>query len=291
MVDRRLVRYVREQSMKGYSIQSIRTALIRSGYSPDITDAVLVAAQRQPRNVILVFLVLVLFLGLVISFFLLYPRDKELTPPISPSIIIQIVSSPVRTGMPIRFTFAPRGNVQSLDARMPVRFTLRDGYGSTVVSEENIFSISPGKSRNATLLLSSAIRSGTYELTVSIHTSSYDAEGRVFVDVGWNDVVPFSQNATSQQPSDVTQIKEIVALARESPAKSLQLCVALARLNSTDDCLLNSGITVRDDAFCGSIKNTNKKDTCYFNVILITKRTTLCTFISDVNLRSTCDKI
>ena len=89
-------------------------------------------------------------------------------------------------------------------------------------------------------------------------------------------------------PGEEQAIKDIVFLAAEEPTKARDLCIELML---RDQCLLDAGVTVHDQLFCGPIRNDDKRDTCYFNLALVAQSNLLCQDITDQHLKSTCAQI
>jgi hypothetical protein len=287
VVDRQLVRYVRDQLKKRYSVQAIRGVLLRSGYTHDEIILAIKLARWEP--VVLITLVVLAVAGVVgVGMYFFVGPEHEFSNQQHIEIAIELNTEKIVAGGSLPYHLIIKGLESPV--QMKVRHSLLKGVEEITSENDLIFTLNQ---HSGEVNIPNNLLTGVYKLVISvlIDNREFTAQTQFEVIENMGIVRVYENKSTPNLDTQVQpDVDDIIILASEAPERAETLCNDLTQ-PAADRCFLESGLSVSDPRFCKFISDNDKRDSCYFNLILAERDRSLCENIVDPRLRNTCERI
>lgn len=288
MVDEQLSAYVQNMLKEGYSRDTIKSHLLRYGYSASVVDAALRSPGSHKHTIAFVFVCLTVIAALTLFFILQLgeevPEEAQLMVRIEPE------TETVRVGGVLSFTLTLESDKPASVTYGRVKYRVADSQGGVVASKEERVSLLQTTIRDS-LNLPHSIKVGSYSLIAEVSVSGNDFMDSAPFEVAEDSPTFIGERSGPPSLEEGKRITEIVTLSEEDAPRAHGLCLEFANQQAVDQCLLESGLATNNELFCPDIRNADKRDTCYFNIMLILDKRELCSSITNQNLKSTCVEI
>ncbi len=328
MGNRKLVSYIREQLRKGYSISNIKSALIRSGYSPyDINQAFSDAYRHNEIKHIIhlspttMIALLGGFLALIVISTIIFLNINS-SPDYLLDLNIREVKSQAYPGTEISFIIKALnlGSSKRYDINLQYDIISKKTY-ETIKTETEAIAVGTTTSFEKSIRIPQDADIGDYLLRVTaIYQDGNKAPPasmpiKVIGSGTALPEVPLTENRSetadekeepqkheepdkpqepeTQQPAQISESSEDVldkvkSVAKTDPSGAAKYCVKASTQSTKDLCYLTVGQESREKRFCNLINDERTSYKCLEDIAKSLKDPKICSQIQRDNWRDNC---
>ena len=326
MVKKSVVDYIKTQLKNGYGISTIRSVMLRYGYTDkDIDSAINEIYHPTIRHEIhlsrtTVLAVVFIFASLLgAAWFFYYTPSKASTELLD--LNLEPITTTVNPSENIVFLKELKNLGSSKRYDVVVKHEVIDTKTLKAITEKTeTIAIETSSSTQTAILIPEDAEAGDYILRTIVEYDNKKAVATLPVRIikagenetkynnntlecndgnpCTNDIIenevcinkPITDCKKISEPLSISTetLEEIKEVAKRDPSKALQQCSKIEVPDLKDACIANIGEVQSDKNYCRQIANIRIKDLCYSNIAKLTNDNSLCEEISTDSRKDSC---
>jgi len=318
MVNKTLVKYIKEQIKNGHNSQIIRGYLLKYGYSPsDVDEAIRDVYSPEVRHVIhfsttTMISIVAVFVGLIVVSFVFFNLMSSKTPETLLDLSLDGVKTTAKAGEDVTFIVEIDNLGSAVRYDVNLKYELINLKSNDVLTfKEETMAIETKGSNQVNMKIPSDAATGDYVLRAIATYDGQRAVATLPVEIG---------NGETEEPEEITEekpeeepvvieeleeqttdeaagtdalttyetLEKIEKIAKQNKREAEKLCNELQLQISKDLCFNKLGEVLNDITYCNKIADDRTKDICLSNIAASTDRSEICSQISKESKRDNC---